>query len=450
MAIKKLGEEQTKMIVPGVDPLGSGYLNPYGASVPNKTAKMVVPGVDPLGSGYLNPYGASVPNATQKPKTEAEKPNSGASASVNVTGGGGGSASGSYISGVDADTYGRMTSKFQVSQAYTDAMNYTNQLLQQLSSGRTSYTDQVREIMDKINNRDPFSYDVDTDTLFQQYLASQMNAGKYAMQDTIGQASALTGGYGSSYATTAGNNAYNAYIQGAYNNLPEYYQMALDAYTREGDRLNQQYSMLSDADQREYQRLYDAYSANFANANNMYGQEFGEWSADVSQANQLAGMLNSDYWNRYQASQSAANAAASASASRKKWEEELAWEKEKYGLEQAQKAADAQKKADADANAQNQQISEDMRKAVEIYNTQGERGYAAYVDSLPYDDAVLARFDQMISDNGSLPMEQRSFTKMNSNQVRDQYGNIYFMDEIPEAVKKQLKWKAEGTTVNRK
>ena len=81
--------------------------------------------------------------------------------------------------------------------------------------------------MGQIQNRDKFSYDVDNDVLFQQYLASSMASGKTAMQDTMGQASALTGGYGSTYATSAANQQYNAYIQDAYNNLPEYYQMAM-------------------------------------------------------------------------------------------------------------------------------------------------------------------------------------------------------------------------------
>ena len=84
--------------------------------------------------------------------------------------------------------------------------------------------------MTQIQNREDFEYDVDKDPLFQQALASAMNSGKTAMQDTIGQASALTGGYGSTYATSVGNQAYNAYIEDAYNNLPEYYNMALQAY----------------------------------------------------------------------------------------------------------------------------------------------------------------------------------------------------------------------------
>jgi hypothetical protein len=156
-----------------------------------------------------------------------------------------GSANG--INGVDQSTMDILNSKFQggsilgsgvydtlggsfkQSQTVTDAMNYTSQLLQKLNTGKTSYSDQVDKLMQEILNRDKFEYDVDKDTLFQQALASAMNAGKSAMQDTIGQASALTGGYGSSYATSAANQAYNEFIEDAYNNLPEYYEMAMQA-----------------------------------------------------------------------------------------------------------------------------------------------------------------------------------------------------------------------------
>ena len=116
------------------------------------------------------------------------------------------------------------------SSAYQEAMNKTNQMLEQLSTGRTSYTDQIKDMMAQIQNRDKFQYDISTDTMFQQSLANAMVSGQSAMADTIGQASALTGGYASTYATSAGNQAYNAYIQDAYNNLPEYYNMALEAY----------------------------------------------------------------------------------------------------------------------------------------------------------------------------------------------------------------------------
>ena len=196
-----------------------------------------------------------------------------------------------------ADTLNKLNSQFQVSQAYTDAMNYTNQLLQQLGSGRTSYTDQLNQIMNDYSNRDKFSYNADTDPLFQQALASAMSSGSRAMSDTMGQAAALTGGYGSSYATSAGANAYNQFIEGAYANLPAYYQLAMDAYNQEGQSMLNQYNMLSNADSNEYNRLYNAYNANFNNAQTMYGNEYQAWADSVNNAYNYANMQNNDYWN---------------------------------------------------------------------------------------------------------------------------------------------------------
>lgn len=186
--------------------------------------------------------------------------------------------------GVSQDVWDAMHKTFTAPTAYDEAMSLTMSKLEQLSSGRTSYTDQIKELMAQIQGRDKFSYDVSQDTLFQQSLASAMASGKTAMQDTIGQASALTGGYGSTYATSAGNQAYNGYIQDAYANLPEYYQMALEAYQMEGQEMYDQLAMLNSADATEYQRTYDAWSANFANAQNIYNQAYGEWQDSINNA----------------------------------------------------------------------------------------------------------------------------------------------------------------------
>ena len=201
---------------------------------------------------------------------------------------------------VDQSTWDAINTPFASSTAYQEAMNYTNGLLQQLSSGRTSYTDQIKGLMNEIQNREDFQYDVSSDTLFQQALSSAMSSGQTAMQDTIGQASALTGGYGSTYATSAGNQAYNAYIQDAYNNLPEYYQMALEAYQMEGEEMYRQLGMLQDADASEYQRMYDSWSANFANAQNMYSQEYGQWQDSVNNAYNSANLQLNEYGQLYE------------------------------------------------------------------------------------------------------------------------------------------------------
>jgi hypothetical protein len=202
-----------------------------------------------------------------------------------------------------------INSQFQMPSAVTEADSYLREQLQKIQSGKTSYSDQLREMMDKIMNREKFSYDVDTDPLFQQALASAMNSGKQAMQDTIGQASALTGGYGSTYATTAGNQAYNSFIEDAYDNLPQYYEMAMNAYQMEGDELYRQYGMLSTEDDKEYNRNIMAYDATYQQRNQMYNEAYGQFRDSKSDAFAMAdlqlaehGQKVSDAYNLYNAS----------------------------------------------------------------------------------------------------------------------------------------------------
>lgn len=173
---------------------------------------------------------------------------------------------------------------FAPSQEYLDAMAYTQSLLDKINTGKTSYSDRVDAMMDTIANRDKFSYDFNTDPLFQNALASAMTSGQTAMQDTMGQAAALTGGYGSSYATSAANQTYNQFVQDAYAQLPEYYKLALDAYTREGDELYNQLGMYRDADNTEYGRLTNAYGMNYQKAQDLYGQEYNNYW-DTTNAN---------------------------------------------------------------------------------------------------------------------------------------------------------------------
>lgn len=115
-----------------------------------------------------------------------------------------------------------------------------------------TYGESLKEALNKINNRDKFSYDLNGDALYQQYKNQYITQGKMAMQDTMGQAAALTGGYGNSYASTAGNQAYQGYLQNLNNVVPELYQLAYDKYNQEGQDLLTQYSLLSDRYNTEY------------------------------------------------------------------------------------------------------------------------------------------------------------------------------------------------------
>jgi hypothetical protein len=111
--------------------------------------------------------------------------------------------------------------------------------------------------MDQILNREKFSYDVNGDALYQQYKDQYINQGKMAMQDAMGQAAAMTGGYGNSYAASVGNQAYQASLQNLNNVIPELYQMAYDRYEQKGQDLLNQYSMLTDRDNSDYSKFID-------------------------------------------------------------------------------------------------------------------------------------------------------------------------------------------------
>ena len=200
--------------------------------------------------------------------------------------------------------------EFKVPNEVTQADAYLTQQLEKIQSGKTSYTDQVKEMMNKIMNREDFTYDVNTDPLFQQALSSAMNSGKQAMQDTIGQASALTGGYGSTYATTAGNQAYNSYIEDAYDNLPQYYQMALDAYNAEGEEMYQQFSMLNTLDEQEYNRNITAYDATFDYRNKIYDEAYTQFRDYKSDLVSIGNLQLNEYGQRVNAASSYYNAIA--------------------------------------------------------------------------------------------------------------------------------------------
>ena len=123
-----------------------------------------------------------------------------------------------------------------------------------------TYENQLADIYDKIQNRQPFQYDVNADPLYQQYKDQYVQGGKLAMKDTMGQAAALTGGYGSSYGQQVGQQSYNAYLQDLTAKIPELYNMAYGMYQDKGNELQNQYSMLGQMRDTEYNQYRDQLS----------------------------------------------------------------------------------------------------------------------------------------------------------------------------------------------
>ena len=183
----------------------------------------------------------------------------------------------------------------QFSESVTKALTWLEGQQEYFKNGKTSWDDEIYGQIDAIKNRDKFSYDVDNDQLFQQALSSAMNSGRSAMQDTIGQASALTGGYGSTYATSAGNQAYNEFIEDAYNNLPAYYNMALDAYRAEGEEMYNLLGLYTQMGEQEWNRNVDAYNTVYDYATSQRDFEYKTYQDDITNTHDLMNMYGDFY-----------------------------------------------------------------------------------------------------------------------------------------------------------
>lgn len=144
-----------------------------------------------------------------------------------------------------------------------DAVKQAQQALQNQQAAKpgdyqSQWQGQLDSVFGQIRNRPGFSYDVNTDALYQQVARNYQRQGQQAMMDTAGQAAALTGGYGNSYAQTAGQQTYNQYLLGLAELVPQYQQMALEQYQMEGEDLLKQYQLLLDQENQSYDRYRDS------------------------------------------------------------------------------------------------------------------------------------------------------------------------------------------------
>ena len=155
------------------------------------------------------------------------------------------------------------------------------------------WQEQMDGILQNILNRKEFRYDVNADPLFQQYRDQYTRAGQTAMQDTMGKAAQLTGGYGNSYAQQAGQQTYNTYMQGLTDKIPELYSLALQAYNNQGNDLKDRYSLLGTADDQDYGRYRDSvsdYNTELDRLTNEYNTErsydYGQYRDNMTDAQQ--------------------------------------------------------------------------------------------------------------------------------------------------------------------
>lgn len=122
------------------------------------------------------------------------------------------------------------------------------------------YSDEVNKRLRDAIDRKPFNYNVNEDKLFSQYKSAYENSGKRAMQDTMGDAAALSGGYANSYAVTAGQQAYNSYMEKLSDKVTELEQLAYKRYRDDEDAAYRRLNALLDMENTDYGRYRDSVS----------------------------------------------------------------------------------------------------------------------------------------------------------------------------------------------
>lgn len=205
------------------------------------------------------------------------------------------------IGGLSDETAAGLKTTYTPSAAVTQAQKDYEAALSSPSAEAPSDAE-MQKIYDSLQNRSEFSYVLEDDPIYQQYKTQYERLGRSAMEDTMGQAAGLTGGYGSTYAETAGQQQYHAYLQQLGDQVPGLYQAAQDSYDREGDRLTglydmakSQYNTANDqylSTQKERETAIESARKRLESAESFSYQEYQDM---LNYYLQLAKLENSDY-----------------------------------------------------------------------------------------------------------------------------------------------------------
>lgn len=158
---------------------------------------------------------------------------------------------------------------------------------------KSGYTDALKNNLAKVMENKNFSYDANKDKLFSQYKNSYEKSGRTAMQDTMGNAAILTGGYGNSYAATAGQQAYNNYMSKLSDKIPELEQRAYERYRDDEESAYKRLNTLIGLEKSDYDRYRD--SVGDYNTNREF--EYNKSKDELAQRNLQARFERDNYEN---------------------------------------------------------------------------------------------------------------------------------------------------------
>ena len=118
------------------------------------------------------------------------------------------------------------------------------------------YEKEIKSLLSDLSGMS-FDYDIENDPVFRLSRDEAVRRGRLAMEDAIGKASALSGGYANSYAASAGQQAFSGETAAIRELIPELYEAAYDRYESERDSLSDRIKLLSSLEDSEFSKYTD-------------------------------------------------------------------------------------------------------------------------------------------------------------------------------------------------
>lgn len=253
----------------------------------------------------------------------------------------------SYKKYVESNAVKNARDKMNKYQTYKESAEVTNARnaynnLKAPTPYKSKYQSQINDLQSQISKKGDFTYDLNNDALYQQYKDQYINLGKLAMTDTMGQASALTGGYGNSYAQSVGNQAYQQYLTQLNDVVPQLYGMAMDKYNMDMDNLYKKYNMFNDADTKDYGKYRDTVSDYNTNRDFLYNAynnarnfDYGQYSDNRNYYTDAYNNERSFDYGKYGDDYNRAFQNYQQSVSESQWAKEYALQQQQLALQRA-------------------------------------------------------------------------------------------------------------------
>lgn len=342
----------------------------------------------------------------------------------------------------------------------SDTVTQAEALLQQHMANKpgeyqSTWGDQLNNIISQILNREDFSYDLNADAMYQQYANQFKTQGKLASMDVMGQAAAMTGGYGNSYAQTAGQQAYQAYLQQLNDVVPELYGMARDQYNQEGQALYDQASLMAGMEEQEYGRYQDKVSQYYTDLN--YLTENAKYMSETEYQKALDD-FNIKY-GAYRDDVADQQWKAQFDEAKRQYDEQMALSKSKSsggsggsGSNKGNGGSEPEETVSGVSDNITQKASgftnnTDLANYLDGLTESGliteDQADALYAEHKQVDKAALNKRTWTLVDDGGVNW---LWGIDNNATVKDQYGNTYRLDKLVDALVAEGMSKADAKT----